>query len=421
MRIRQNIVLITLVLLLANCSQLFTSSIEQRIASVEQGLLSKQDDPPWKRMNLSERMEYYDVPGVSIAVINDYQIEWAKGYGVLAAGTDDPVTPETLFQAASCAKPVVAVAALHYVEQGAVELDSDVNQALVSWHLPENEFTTGEKVTLRRLLSHSAGVTVKGFRGYAQGETIPTFQQILDGEPPANSPPIRVNIVPGTQYRYSGGGYLIVKQMLEDVTGNPFPEIMQNTVLEPWGMDHSTFESPLPETLWSTAAAGHRTNGRTIPGGWHTYPEMGSGASIWATPSDLANFAINVMLAYEGQSDQVLSQEMVRQMLSPELEGYGLGPAVGDDGGDRFYFYHDGANDGYKNYIVAYPKRGQGVVIMTNSDNGDALRQEILNSVSVEYGWLKDYSLLYLSIPVVIVLLFGGILIWRRKRIKGIS
>lgn len=280
--------------------------------------------------------------------------------------------------------------------------------------------TTVEKVTLRRLLGHSAGVTVHGFRGYAQGEAVPNLKQILDGEPPANSLPIRVDTVPGTQFRYSGGGFMIVQQLLEDVTGEPFPEIVQSTVLMPWGMNASTFESPLPEDLWSNAASGHRVDGKVIPGGWHTYPEMGSGASMWSTPSDLARFAIGVMQAYSGQSNNVLSQEMAIEMLTPGLGGCGLGLFVDDDGGDLFYFQHDGANDGYKSYLLAYPKRGQGVVIMTNGDNGDALWREIRNSVNIEYGWLSDNTALYVVITIVIVFAFVSVLLLRWGKSRGL-
>ena len=200
MRVRLVLIVMVFVLFLANCAQSSESSIGRRIQRIERGLLSTYGDPPWKRMELAERMAYYNVPGVSIAVINDFQVEWIKGYGVLEAGKSEPVTPDTLFQAASIAKVVVAVAALNYVERGVLELDADVNQSLVSWQVPENEFTAEEKVTLRRLLSHSAGVTVHGFRGYALGEEVPNLQQILDGEWPANSPPIRVDTVPGTQH-----------------------------------------------------------------------------------------------------------------------------------------------------------------------------------------------------------------------------
>lgn len=417
MRVR--LILIAIMFVLTSCAQSPESSIERRIAGVEHGLLSVLGDPPWKRMRLAERMEYYNVPGVSIAVINDYQVEWARGYGMLETGRSERVTPDTLFQTASVAKPIVAMAALHFVERGFLELDGDVNRSLVSWQVPESRFTAESKVTLHRLLSHSAGMTVGGFRGYAQGEEVPNLQQILDGEPPANSPSIRVNAIPGTEQSYSGGGYMIVQQLLEDVSGEPFTEIMQDTVLEPLGMTASTFESPLPEDLKDISATGHRADGTAIPGKWHTYPEMGAGASMWATPSDLAKFAIDVMFSYTGRSDKVLSQDMAIEMLTPQIESRGLGPVVIDEGGDLFYFLHPGANEGYRSYLVAYPKRGQGVVIMTNGDNGEALREEILNSVSVEYGWVRDYTYLYVGIVVAIVLVLLGFLLMRRKRARG--
>ena len=415
MRVR--LILIAFVFVLTSCAQ---SSIERKIVRVEQGLLSALGDPPWKRMGLAERMEHYNVPGVSIAVINDYQIEWVKGYGVLEAGTSECVTPDTLFQTASLGKPVVAVAALQHVDRGDFELDGEVNRRLVSWKVPASEFTAQEQVTLRRLLSHSAGTTVPAFVGYAQGEDVPNLQQILDGQPPANSPPVRVNTIPGTKQIYSGGGFMIVQQLLEDVAGKPFPDLLQDTVFEPWGMTASTFEFPLPEHLEDIAASGHRPDGTAIPGSWQTYPEMGSGASMWSTPSDMANFVIGVMLSYTGRSDEVLSHEMAMEMLTPQIDSRGLGPVVLDDGGDLFYFLHPGANEGYHNYMIAYPKRGQGVVIMTNGDNGEALYDEIKNSVTVEYGWVRDYTYLYVGIAVVIVLALLGVLLLRRLRARNI-
>jgi CubicO group peptidase (beta-lactamase class C family) len=410
------LILIAFVLSLVSCYQSAESSLDRRIRRVENGLLSAQNDPPWKRMSLEERMAFYNVPGVSIAVIDEYQVEWAKGYGVLQPGQKEPVTPETLLQTGSIAKPVVTVAALNAVERGLVDLDGDVNQSLVSWRIPDNEFTVDEKVTLRRLLSHSAGVAAVGFRGYAQGEEIPTMPQIMNGDPPANSPPVRVEAVPWTQWLYSNGGYMIVQQLLEDVTGRPFSDYMQEVVLEPWGLAASTFEWPLPEDRWEIAASGHRVDGRVIPGRWHTYPEMGSGASMWSTPTDMAQFAIALMNSYNGLPDQVLSQDMAIQMLSPQFEEWGLGLFLGDDGGDRFYFMHDGANDGYETVMVGYPQRGQGVVIMTNADSGAALWQEILNSVSVEYGLVSDNTYLYVGTALAIGLAVLGILLLRRKK-----
>jgi CubicO group peptidase (beta-lactamase class C family) len=413
-----NLVLIFLVIVfsLMSCAQPSQSLIERRIQRIEHGLLVSYADPPWKRMVIEERMAYYNVPGVSIAVINNNQIEWAKGYGVLENGRSDPITPDSLFQVASVAKVIVATATLHYVDNGTIDLDRDVNQSLLSWKIPENQFTSEEKVTLRRLLSHSAGVTVTGFRGYAFDEELPNLEQILNGESPANSPPIRVDIVPGTQYRYSGGGYMIVQQLLEDTVGEPFPDIIQNTIFEPWGMTASTCEAPLPERFRAVAASGHRGDGTIIPGGWHTYPEIGAGASMWATSPDIARFAIKVMQAYMGQPDKVLSQEMAIEMLTPQIDDRGLGPLVYDDGGDLFYFMHPGANDGYKSLLVAYPERGQGVVILTNGENGEALNREILNSVSIEYGWVEDNTYLYIGILIVAIVVLTGFLILRKLK-----
>jgi CubicO group peptidase (beta-lactamase class C family) len=361
-------------------------------------------------------MAHYHVPGVSIAVINDNRIEWAKGYGVLEAGSNAPVTPDTLFQTGSIGKPVVAAAALHLVEQGLIDLDVDVNHYLVSWQVPENAFTAQEKVTLRRLLSHSAGMPHHDVRGYAQGEAVPTLRQILDGAPPANSPPIRVGYVPGTQALYSNAGYMVIQPLLEDVTGQPFPQIVRDAVLEPCGMNDSTLESPLPGELEAIAASGHRANGAPIRGRWHTYPEMSPGGSMWSTPSDMARFAIAAMDAYAGRSDSVLSPAMAREMLTPQIESHGLGPGVFDDGGDRFYFLHDGATDGYETYLAAYPKRGQGVVIMTNADSGAALWDEIVNSVSVEYGLVPNYTALSVGIAAAALLAVPVFLLLRRKR-----
>jgi len=415
------LILLTFVLVLAGCAQFSKSPTERRIEKVEHGLLNAYGDPPWEGMDITERMEHYNVPGVGIAVVNDFQLEWAKGYGVLESGTSEPVTPETLFQTGSIAKPVVAIAALNFVERGILQLDDDVNRSLVSWKISANRFTEQENVTLRYLLSHSAGVTVKGFRGDARGEEVPDLRQILDGEPPANSFPIRVAAVPGTVHRYSGGGYMIVQQLLEDITDEPFPQIMQETILDPWRMTASTFESTLADELKVNTARGHRSDGTVIPGGWHTYPEMGAGGSMWSTPSDMAVFAIQVMHAYSGRADKALSHNMAVEMLTPQIGVRGLGPVIGDDGDGLLYFLHPGANDGFQNYLVAYPERGQGVVIMTNGDNGEALADEIKRSVSITYGWVSDNTYLYLGITISIVVIILGYLIVRRLRAKRVA
>ena len=163
-------------------------------------------------------------------------IVWAKAYGVRQAGQPDVVTLDTLFQAGSISKPVTAMAALRHVEAGRWSLDDPINDRLVSWKLPANDLQKDQRVTLRRLLSHNAGTTVHGFPGYAVGAPVPTVVQVLDGEPPANTAPVRVDIVPGSKVRYSGGGTTIVQLMMTDQLKKPFPEIMAEAVLRPLGM-----------------------------------------------------------------------------------------------------------------------------------------------------------------------------------------
>jgi len=358
------------------------------IARVENGLLpSTIIKGENASMKLADRMAFYNVPGVSIAVINNGKLEWAKGYGVLEAGTTRPVTTETRFQAASISKPVAAMAALALVEQGKLNLDENVNLKLTSWHVPDNEFTRTEKVTIRRLLSHSAGLTVHGFPGYAANEPVPALTQILDGQkPPANTGPIRVDILPGKQLRYSGGGYTVLQQLMIDVAGAPFPNLLQELVLGKIGMTHSTYVQPLPKELETVAASGHRSKGETIKGRWHTYPEMAA-AGLWTTPSDLALFAIELMESAQGRSNRVLSPEMSRQMLTKQSGSYGLGVSLG--GTDGTSFSHGGSNEGFTCILVADTGTRQGAVVMTNSDNGPPLFNEILRSISQEYNW-KD-------------------------------
>ncbi len=362
------------------------SALAARIARIETGLLRAVVVKGQQNgLRLEDRMSFYHVPGVSVAVICGSKLEWARGYGVTEAGTDRPVSPETLFQAASISKPVAAMAALRTVEEGLVGLDDDVNMKLRSWKVPENEFTKHQKVTLRRLLSHSAGLTVHGFRGYAPDEPVPSLLQVLEGTDPANSAPIRVDIAPGFRFRYSGGGYTVMQQLLIDIHGKPFPEIMRELVLEPLGMSHSTYDQPLPGEILTEAAVGHRAAGNPVQGLRHTYPEMAA-AGLWTTPSDLARFAIEIMNLWEGKSGRTISPETAKEMLTPVLGGYGLGLTIRQEG-KSWSFGHGGSNEGFKGQFIAYPELGQGVAIMTNGDLGSDLNMEVLRAVSAEYGW----------------------------------
>jgi CubicO group peptidase (beta-lactamase class C family) len=361
------------------------SALEQRIARIQNGLtpgvLVKGE--PYPTVKLADRMEQLHVPGVSIAFIHAGKVEWARGFGVISVG-GPPVTTGTLFQAASISKPVAAMAVLRLVESGKLNLDTDVNQYLRSWKVPSNQFTDQKKVTIRELLTHTAGLTVHGFPGYAAGEPLPTLVQILNGAKPANSDPIVVDVLPGTINRYSGGGYVVAQQILLDITGQPFPKLMHDTVLQPIGMVRSTYEQPLPKVRMSEVALPYRDDGQPVAGGPHVYPEMAP-AGLWTTPSDLARYAIEVQKSLAGKANHVLSQAMTRQMLTPGLGHQGLGPGLGGSA-EHPYFTHGGANEGYRCNLVAY-NDGDGLVVMTNSDRGGQLASEIQASVAREYNW----------------------------------
>jgi CubicO group peptidase (beta-lactamase class C family) len=341
------------------------------------------NEPPLQ-LSLPKLMELYKIPALSIAVIDDYQIVWAKAYGVTDAGSNKPVTTTTLFQAGSISKPVAATGALYLVEKGKLSLDEDVNQELKTWKVPENEFTKTQKVTLRRLMSHTAGLTIHGFPGYDVEAPRPTLVQIFNGEEPANTAPIRVDVVPGTLERYSGGGVTIEQQMVIDVTGKPFPEFMRDTVLEKIGMTDSSYNQPLPADWAGRTAAGTYADGKPVHGRWHVYPEMAA-AGLWTNPTDLAKFAIEIALSKQGKANHVLSEKMTNEMLTPVMDEAGLGFFL--DKNNPGQFGHDGADEGFQSLVTMNANTGKGLAIMANSDRGILAGQFVLLSIAKEYGW----------------------------------
>ena len=344
--------------------------------------------------DLLERMRFYHVPGVSIAVVDGARVVWAKGFGVKAFGGSEPVDTSTLFLAGSISKPVFATGVLKLVEEGKLDLDKDVNGYLQSWHLPESAFTRDQKVTLRRLLSHSAGLSVWGFPGYELGTAVPTVQQVLNGEKPANTPAVRNDTVPGARWRYSGGGITIAQLLATEVTGESFPELMRRLVLRPATMVHSTYENPPPPPYSRFASSGHEKRDTVVPGGYHVYPEMAA-AGLWTTPSDLGRWGLSIMRAYNGATGGPLSPTTVKQMLTPQVEvpasfsgpaksSWGLGVEL-QGAADSLRFSHGGRDEGFVADLVMWPARRRGIVIMTNGVSGGLL-QEIERAFGAEYG-----------------------------------
>jgi CubicO group peptidase (beta-lactamase class C family) len=364
---------------------LITQMSPPSVTAVERGASPSVQDIQQSLLFVPNRMAYQHVPGLSLACIHNGSVAWTQAFGVARVG-GEPVTPETLFQASSIGMPVTALAVLQLVEQGKLNLDVDVSHYLRSWKLPTNRFTEDKKVTLRELLSHTAGATVHGFEGYAAGEKVPTLVQVLNGESPANSAPVTIDFVPGTEFRYAGGNYTIIQQILIDVTGEIFPDLMQELVLQPLHMVHSTFQQPIPERLRPLIAMPYDKDGNAIEGGPHTYPEMAV-AGLWTTPSDLALFALAIQDALAGKPGAILSQSTAHQMLQPVLGFYALGFAIAGNSPIR-YFSHPGVNAGFVGFLFAYEK-GDGVVLMTNGQNTKALGLEIIHTLSKQYGWTE--------------------------------
>ncbi len=378
----KNYASLLLLLILFSCTAPSEQDNEQhteRIIRIENGLQPTMqitgDSIP--NYNIEERLRELGIPGVSIAVINNGELEWAKGYGMADSSENRQVTTETMFLAGSISKPVAALRSHQLAEQGIISLDTNVNNYLTSWKLPDNEYTANEKVTIRRILNHTAGLTVWGFPGYDKGDTIPTVPQVLDGE--GNTDSVRVYKEPGESWMYSGGGYTIMQLMTTDLEGKPYPEIMQTNVLDPLGMTVSTFENPLPEQYHNLAATGYRGNGDEVEGKWPIYPEMAA-AGLWTTPSQLILYAQEIQKIYQSQEDGLLKASTVNEMLTAGENDHGLGPVV-----NEHTFGHGGADEGFRANLVVWKEHPIAAVIMVNSDNGRII-EEIKLSIAKEYG-----------------------------------
>ncbi len=400
---RKFIVSIIAFLTIVSCSSQTTKlQIKQKIQNIENNLVEftspmdmfQADSTKLKNLKtLSERMVHYKVPGVSIAVINDFKLEWAKPYGTIKAGSEKPVTTETYFQAASTSKLITAAIVLHSVEKGILDLDEDANKYLKSWKIPENDLTRKQKVTLRLLLTHQAGLPSTNFP-QKEDASDPTLVQVLKGESPAMNKPAVIEYVPGTKWQYSNIGFVVIQQILEDVFNKPFAEISQEIVFEPLGMRHSTFIYPLKLELQANEAMPHDSDGIIRE------PAVGPPAvahgDLMTTPSDLALFTIELMRAYQGLPNSLLSKETAGQMfhkeldLDPEMFGLPLGEGLGVilfGKDENFAFAHPGSNfPGMNCWLLGYPKTGRGIVIMTNGANGEILAMEIISAFNREYN-----------------------------------
>jgi CubicO group peptidase (beta-lactamase class C family) len=347
-------------------------------------------NPP---QTLRDRMAYYHTPGVSIALINDFELDWAQGFGLRDTRGASTVTTETLFQAGSISKPIFALGVMRLAQDGQLDLDDDIHRYLASWHLPANEGWQ-PAITWRQLLSHTAGLTVHGFPGYQASERLPTVSQILNGDSPANTAKVEVTIFPGTQFRYSGGGFTVAQQALVDLLQKPFPKIMDELVLTPLGLSNSTYEQPLPKSLAKRAATAHPWKGIPLKGKFHIYPEMAA-AGLWTTATDLAKAGVELLQVLNARkAPALLAQETIEAVLRPQLDhqkvGEGEFAGIGffcNGKDDAFYFGHKGMDEGFLAQMRFYKNNGKGAVVMINSNEGHPLLDEIMRALAQEYEW----------------------------------
>lgn len=328
-------------------------------------------------------METYHVPVAGYAIIDHYQIVAADTISM------DPkirVSRESDFQAASISKSVAAYGALRLVSLGKLNLDEPIKNKLSSWKIPKNRYDKDHPITLGQILSMTSGLSVSGFGGYAQSASLPTAEEVLDGKSPANNSPVLVLYQPGSKYSYSGGGFQVLQQLMEDVEKKPFSDTMKNLVLKPLGMNNSHYEFPVSAKLRAQMVPAFLVDGEEIKGGWHNYAIPAAGG-LWSTPVDLAKFAIDVSRSYLSNTAGLLPKNLAYQMLTRQPQSpFGLGLVV-DGSGKYISFRKAGHNTGYWSELLMFPGTGQGVVIMTDSENGEALINTFIPFIAREYQW----------------------------------
>jgi CubicO group peptidase (beta-lactamase class C family) len=392
----------TVLFIFISCSQKGPNQVEQRILRIGNGLVEIKSPAEMLQPDtaqsanpktLKERMEHHKVPGVSIAVINGDRIEWTKAYGTMDVNTGAPVTTETIFEAASTSKFITSVLALNFVQRGLIDLDTNVNDYLTSWKVPDNEFTKREKVTLRRILTHRAGMPTTNF-DYDEDIGIPSLVDVLNGRSPAENKPAIPEVVPGSQWQYSNVAYDIIQLLLEDITGKPFQTVAEEIVFEPLGMTNSTFVYPLDSEKKKREAMPHDAKGISREPAMHE--SAFAHGNLTTTPTDLAKFSLEMIRSYQGKSDKVLAQRTAKQLFNKECEidqkaiplpfYEGLGVFLMGEGKD-LVFTHPGENyPGFISWLIGWPERGTAAIIMTNGAQGHMLAMEIVSAIHREYN-----------------------------------
>lgn len=371
-----------------NAQPKYSKEIAAQIKQVENGLVGRLKIDG-KEYNILDRMAYYKVKGLSIAVVHNYQVIWAKGYGWADEKEKRAVTTSTLFEPGSISKSLNAVGVLKLAQDQKIDLDADINTYLQSWKFPYDSLSKGKKITLKNLLSHTAGLSVHGFPGYDRKSKIPTLPEILDGKSPANTAAVRSLFEPGLRYQYSGGGTTISQLIIEEVSKQPYHIFMYNNVLKPMGMLQSSYQQPPAAEKMNNIATGYRADGTEVENKFHVYPEQGA-AGLWTTPTELGNYIIETQLALMGKSSKVLTQSMTQLRLTPFIDQSSALGVFAENREGAKYFSHSAANEGFRGFYVGSMEGGNGLAVFVNSDNGGIL-SEVINSITIAYNW-KGFS-----------------------------
>lgn len=336
---------------------------------------------------LKNNLEKHNVAGISIAVLRDFHLAYAQCEGFISSESQQPLWPDSLFQAASISKVLTAVLSLILVEKGKLHLDKPVNNYLTSWQLPETDWTRENPVTIRHILSHFSGINVPTYQGFSNNAPIPSLKNVLNGTVPSNAPAVIAEKPADQAFAYSTGSFAVLQTLLQDVTGECFETLVQRELLQPLNLHRTVFAQPLPTDLQKNAACGHRSGGELVPGNWFVYPTQ-AGSGVWTTPTDLAKFALHLQRILADNSAGLLQPQMLREMITPYREPFfGLGFALYNDKGPGLSFGHTGNTEGFRSMFIAHETSGCGAFILANSDNADPVIKEVINQIATTEGW----------------------------------
>ncbi|MBE9462035.1 serine hydrolase [Dyadobacter subterraneus] len=367
----------------------YSDGVKNKIAQVENNLASWVEIENTPKWNLQERMNFYKIKGLSIAVIKDCRLEWAKGYGWADSAENRPVTPFTLFQAASMSKSLNALGMLKLAKDKNIDLNSDINSYLRSWKFPYDSVSRGKKISILNLLSHTGGINISGFDGYAKTDSVPNIIQILSGSKPANSDVVRSVFEPSSKYKYSGGGTVISQLIIEDVSGKNYADYMESNILRPIGMQNSFYTNTISKSKLKQLATGYNGD-QEVTMKYHIYPEKAA-AGLWTNPTELSKYVIEIQRSLIGKSNKLLTPKMTKLMLTPYLDNSSaLGVFIEDKDGTK-YFRHGGVNEGFTSLYFGSVENGNGAIVMCNSTDKTIL-YEIINSIAIVYKWKNYYK-----------------------------